>query len=87
MPSRYYVDHLGDVYTVVDKLDGFFERLRGDLSSNRYYPPRIQEDYVIVHRLLSMFHPRPFISMRFEPRGSLACVRAYNKEYVDIYYR
>ena len=82
------MDHPGEVYTVVDQEMGFFDRLHGgDLSSNRYVPPRIEGSTVIVHRLLAMFHPRPFIMMRFEPRGSMACVRAYNNEYVDIYYR
>ena len=87
MPSQYYIEHPGEGYTVVDSQEGFIERLRGDISSNRYYPPRVEEKDIVVHRLLSMFHPRPFLLTRFGPRGSLACVRAYNDEYIDIVFR
>lgn len=87
MPSPFHIEHPGELYALVGGQDSFMERLRGDLSSNRYYPPRVEEKDIILHRLLSMFHPRPFLLMRFGPRGSLACVRAYNDEYLDIAFR
>lgn len=86
-PSLYYIEHPGEVYTVVDQEARFVDRLRGDLTSNRYYPPRVEDKNIIIHRLLSMFHPRPFLMMRFGPRGTLACVRAYSEAYIDIVFR
>lgn len=42
---------------------------------------------VLIHSLLSMFHPRPFIKSRFAPQGAVACIRASNDFYYDIVYR
>lgn len=86
-PSEYYTEHPGEVYTVIDAEPHFYDRIRGDVGSNRYFPPRLEDKNIVVHRLLSMFHPRPFLMMRFGPQGSLACVRAYNKHYIDIVFR
>ena len=61
--------------------------LQIDLSSNRYFPPLVKENHVIFHRLLAMFHRRPFVFTRFKPRGGVAIVRAMNMEYMDIAFR
>lgn len=42
---------------------------------------------VLIHSLLSMFHPRPFIKSRFAPQGTVACIRASNDFYYDIVFR
>lgn len=42
---------------------------------------------VLIHSLLSMFHPRPFIKSRFAPQGTVACIRASNDFYYDIAFR
>lgn len=42
---------------------------------------------VLIHSLLSMFHPRPFIKSRFAPQGAVACIRASNDFYYDIVFR
>lgn len=57
------------------------------LPSHRYFPPKVNSDTMAVHRLLSLFHPRPFIFTRFGPQGSAACIRAYNNQYLDIVFR
>lgn len=57
------------------------------LSNNRYVPPVAQGRVAILYRLLAMFHPRPFLMTRFGPQGTIACVRAQNKDYVDVVFR
>lgn len=42
---------------------------------------------VLIHSLLSMFHPRPFIKSRFAPQGAVACIRASSDFYYDIVFR
>ena len=42
---------------------------------------------MIFHRLLSMFHVRPFILSRFPPQGTAAVVRAQCGPFLDIYFR
>lgn len=42
---------------------------------------------VLIHSLLSMFHPRPFVKSRFAPQGAVACIRASNNFYYDIVFR
>ncbi|MEE6467442.1 hypothetical protein FKM82_007240 [Ascaphus truei] len=59
----------------------------GYLPNNRFYPPTPTGKEVIIHKLLSMFHPRPFIKTRFAPQGSVACVRAITDFYYDIAFR
>ena len=55
--------------------------------NNRYYPPKLEDDHAVFYTLLSMFHPRPFLLTRFGPHGAVACVRAYNDQYLDIVFR
>ncbi|ESN96125.1 hypothetical protein HELRODRAFT_163155 [Helobdella robusta] len=58
------------------------------LPSNRYYPPHLSEPTEqFLYEILRMFHERPFVHMRFEPGGSLAVVRAYDDQYLDIHFR
>uniref|UniRef100_A0A8C5QVC9 EF-hand domain-containing protein n=1 Tax=Leptobrachium leishanense TaxID=445787 RepID=A0A8C5QVC9_9ANUR len=59
----------------------------GYLPNNRVYPPAPKGKEVIIHKLLSMFHPRPFIKTRFAPQGSVACIRAVSDFYYDIVFR
>jgi len=42
---------------------------------------------VLIHSLLSMFHPRPFVKSRFAPQGAVACIRAASDFYYDIVFR
>lgn len=71
-------------YKLIEKIN-----LKGQSrSSNRYYPPFYEkEGEILIHRLLTMFHDRPFIYSRFEPEGAIACVRASNENYLDIVFR
>ncbi|CAN9502087.1 unnamed protein product [Ophioblennius macclurei] len=59
----------------------------GYLPNNRYHPPTPKGKEVLIHSLLSMFHPRPFIKSRFAPQGAVACVRASSDFYYDIVFR
>ncbi|KAH3846067.1 hypothetical protein DPMN_088361, partial [Dreissena polymorpha] len=79
--------NVGAVYHLVKDERTFLEKLDGDLSSNRYYPPDVKDEHVILHRLLQMFHPRPFIMSRFKPRGSMAVLRAKSATHLDILFR
>ncbi|OXB74228.1 UNVERIFIED_CONTAM: hypothetical protein H355_011680, partial [Colinus virginianus] len=42
---------------------------------------------IIIHKLLSMFHPRPFVKTRFAPQGSVACIQAISTYYYTIAFR
>lgn len=59
----------------------------GYLANNRYHPPAPRGKEVLIHSLLSMFHPRPFVKTRFAPQGAVACVRAISDYYYDIVFR
>uniref|UniRef100_A0A2K6RVS3 Selenoprotein N n=1 Tax=Rhinopithecus roxellana TaxID=61622 RepID=A0A2K6RVS3_RHIRO len=59
----------------------------GYLSNNRFYPPPPKGKEVIIHRLLSMFHPRPFVKTRFAPQGAVACLTAINDFYYTVMFR
>lgn len=59
----------------------------GYLPNNRYHPPTPKGKEVLIHALLSMFHPRPFIKSRFAPQGTVACIRASSDFYYDISFR
>lgn len=87
LPSDpYLLEDVGEVYYLITPERHLTKE--GPLSSNRYIPPTLVRDQeVMVHRLLSMFHPRPFVFSRFAPQGSIAVVRALNKKYVDIVFR
>ncbi|TRY83438.1 hypothetical protein DNTS_016194 [Danionella cerebrum] len=59
----------------------------GYLPNNRYHPPAPQGREVLIHSLLSMFHPRPFVKSRFAPQGAVACIRGLSDFYYDIVFR
>uniref|UniRef100_A0A2R9ASK6 Selenoprotein N n=1 Tax=Pan paniscus TaxID=9597 RepID=A0A2R9ASK6_PANPA len=59
----------------------------GYLSNNRFYPPPPKGKEVIIHRLLSMFHPRPFVKTRFAPQGAVACLTAISDFYYTVMFR
>ena len=80
------LDKLGEVYWLLEPPEEL--KMGPSLSSNRYYPPMlVDESEIIIHRLLAMVHPRPFVLTRFAPQGSVACVRAYNDRFIDIVFR
>ena len=75
---------VGQVYDLVRSNLNIFSNT---LSSNRYYPPRVGDRESLLHKLLSMFHPRPFLHTRFGPQGAAALLRAENELYVDVVFR
>ncbi|KAK3598667.1 hypothetical protein CHS0354_020428 [Potamilus streckersoni] len=85
-PSENYITDPENIYHIV-KYEKSFTDMVKPISNNRYYPPRLEEDQHILQRLLNMFHPRPFLINRFAPQGAIACVRAYNQDYIDIVFR
>ncbi|KAJ4939958.1 hypothetical protein JOQ06_029393 [Pogonophryne albipinna] len=77
-------DEVGDTWWVISSELNIFT---GYLPNNRYHPPSPKGKEVLIHSLLSMFHPRPFIKSRFAPQGAVACIRASNDFYYDIVFR
>ncbi|CAM4903071.1 unnamed protein product [Rotaria socialis] len=75
---------IGKPYWIIE---GNERQFMEHLSANRYSPPDVLHDHIIFHRLLSMFHPRPFIFSRFPPQGTAAVVRARHGSLLDIYFR
>ena len=76
---------VGTPYTLIETN---LNRFTNQLSSNRFYPPVVHGNRGnFIHKLLSMFHPRPFINSRFGPQGSVAVVRAESDKYLDIVFR
>ncbi|KAG7465962.1 hypothetical protein MATL_G00159700 [Megalops atlanticus] len=75
---------VGDPWWIVPSELNIFT---GYLPNNRYHPPTPRGKEVIIHSLLSMFHPRPFIKTRFAPQGAVACIRAVSDYYYDIVFR
>lgn len=53
------------------------------VSDSERCPP----SQVLIHSLLSMFHPRPFIKSRFAPQGAVACIQASSDFYFHIAFR
>ncbi|CAF2881893.1 unnamed protein product [Rotaria sp. Silwood2] len=75
---------IGKPYWIIE---GNKQQFVEHLPANRYYPPDVSHEHIIFHRLLSMFHPRPFIFTRFPPQGTVAVVRARHGSLLDIYFR
>lgn len=75
---------VGDTWWIIPSELNIFT---GYLPNNRYHPPTPRGKEVLIHNLLSMFHPRPFVKSRFAPQGVVACVRALNDFYYDIVFR
>ncbi|XP_067006598.2 selenoprotein N isoform X2 [Anabrus simplex] len=76
--------HPGDVWYMVEP-----EHIELDELSTRYTPtiPSKKTAAHTLHKVLSMFHPNVFIQTRFNPRGTVATVRAQNSEFLDIVFR
>lgn len=82
------LEKAGDVFDIYTMDEGIFAKFDIQMkSSNRYNPPKVEKRLVLIHRLLTMFHPRPFLRTRFAPQGAKATLRAYNDKYVDIVFR
>lgn len=75
---------LGDTWWVIPSELNIFT---GYLPNNRYHPPTPRGKEVLIHSLLSMFHPRPFVKSRFAPQGAVACMRAISDYYYNIVFR
>uniref|UniRef100_A0A4W3J8G2 Selenoprotein N n=1 Tax=Callorhinchus milii TaxID=7868 RepID=A0A4W3J8G2_CALMI len=75
---------VGDTWWMVPSELSIFT---GYLSNNRFYPPAPQGREVLIHNLLSMLHPRPFVKSRFAPQGAVACIRGLSDFYYDIVFR
>uniref|UniRef100_H2Z5F8 EF-hand domain-containing protein n=1 Tax=Ciona savignyi TaxID=51511 RepID=H2Z5F8_CIOSA len=74
---------IGDAYWVVEKPTNIEE-----LTGNRYRSPLPKtKAEKLLHKLMSMFHSRPFVTMRFSPHGGAAVIRAQNSVYLDISFR
>uniref|UniRef100_A0A8B9ZYI1 Selenoprotein N n=1 Tax=Anas zonorhyncha TaxID=75864 RepID=A0A8B9ZYI1_9AVES len=83
LPPKNKVD-LGDPWWIIPSELNIFT---GYLSNNRFYPPPPKGKEITIHRLLSMFHPRPFVKTRFAPQGSVACIQAISTFYYAIAFR
>lgn len=75
---------VGDTWWVIPSELNIFT---GYLPNSRYHPPTPKGKEVLIHSLLSMFHPRPFVRSRFAPQGAVACIRASSDFYFDIVFR
>ncbi|XP_013910021.1 PREDICTED: selenoprotein N-like [Thamnophis sirtalis] len=75
---------LGDTWWIIPSELNIFT---GYLPNNRFYPPAPKGKEVIIHKLLSMFHPRPFVKTRFAPQGAVACIQAVAEFYYKIAFR
>uniref|UniRef100_A0A8C0V3E0 Selenoprotein N n=1 Tax=Cyanistes caeruleus TaxID=156563 RepID=A0A8C0V3E0_CYACU len=83
LPPKNNLD-LGDPWWIIPSELNIFT---GYLSNNRFYPPPPKGKEVLIHRLLSMFHPRPFVKTRFAPQGAVACIQASSSFYYTIAFR
>lgn len=86
-PNKTFLEKLGEVYMIFGQNSTSLPDIPSHRSSNKYIPPRVEDEVVVIHQLLTMFHPRPFLRTRFPPQGGTACVRAVNDEYLDISFR
>ena len=78
---------LGSIYRLYSDDKSFLSLSLPHLSSNRFYPSKVDDKLIILYRILAMFHPRPFLISRFPPQGGVAMVRAYNDDYIEIVFR
>uniref|UniRef100_A0A8C7Z7M7 Selenoprotein N n=1 Tax=Oryzias sinensis TaxID=183150 RepID=A0A8C7Z7M7_9TELE len=83
LPPKNKAD-VGDTWWVIPSELNIFT---GYLPNNRYHPPTPKGKEVLIHSLLSLFHPRPFVKPRFAPQGAVACIRGKNDFYYDIVFR
>lgn len=59
----------------------------GDQDPTSRHGSPLPSPQVIIHRLLSMFHPRPFVKTRFAPQGAVACLTAISDFYYTVMFR
>ncbi|KAG8194591.1 hypothetical protein JTE90_013327 [Oedothorax gibbosus] len=59
----------------------------GPPPNRRYFPTKVPQKLLILHALLSLFHPQPFLWTRFTPQGTVAIVRAASDNFYDIIFR
>lgn len=83
LPSKNKLE-VGDTWWIIPSELNIFT---GYLPNNRFYPPAPKGKEIIIHKLLSMFHPRPFVKTRFAPQGAVACVQAVAEFYYKIAFR
>ncbi|NWT58556.1 SELN protein, partial [Erythrocercus mccallii] len=83
LPPKNNLD-LGEPWWIIPSELNIFT---GYLSNNRFYPPPPKGKEVIIHKLLSMFHPRPFVKTRFAPQGAVACLQASSSFYYTVAFR
>ncbi|GFN82921.1 selenoprotein n [Plakobranchus ocellatus] len=77
----------GTVYTIISAPSNVYNAIPAVGRSTRHYPPQPSGKGRIIHSLLSMLHPRPFVIMRFPPQGAMGCVRAVSKTHVHVMFR
>ncbi|RUS70570.1 hypothetical protein EGW08_021669, partial [Elysia chlorotica] len=77
----------GTVYSIVSAPADVYNVIPAVGRSTRHFPPQPSGKGQSIHSLLSMFHPRPFIIMRFPPQGAVGCVRAVSKTHVHVIFR
>ena len=87
LPSDLENPPLGVPYHVLPHVLQNFDPTQLGPSSIRYYPTMPKDNEVVLFRLLGMMHQRPFLNMRFPPRGTVACVQAFNDKYVHVVFR
>eukprot|EP00117_Sycon_ciliatum_P049197 scpid65115/ scgid34918/ Selenoprotein N len=76
---------VGDVWDILSP--SYMQRNHG-LSSTRIYPPKpTQAVESILFKLMSHFHPRPFVMPRFGPFGCRGVLVAENEENFDVLIR
>jgi len=76
---------VGDVWNIVLPITSKYEP---GLSHNRYQQeaPMSDREQTLTN-LLTMFGPAPFLLNRFAPQGTMAVLRAFSKDYLDIVFR
>lgn len=77
----------GFVYRIVSPPGNVYNAIPAGGRSTRHFPPQPSGKGQSIHSLLSMFHPRPFVMMRFPPQGAMGCIRAVSKTHVHIVFR
>ncbi|XP_076442533.1 selenoprotein N-like isoform X2 [Babylonia areolata] len=79
---------LGKPYHVLPYSKSANNQVTGGIhTSSRYYPQVPKGKEGVLYRLLGMMHHHPFLDMRFPPRGTVACVQAFNDRYVHVVFR
>ena len=78
LPQKYW--SVGHLYYIIEDKNEY-------TSMNRYHPPKPSVENALLHSILAQFHPNIFLMTRFGPKGTLAIIRAHNKDIIDIVFR